>query len=85
MRGPVSIATGDFDSLNDPDMVVANQGDDDISILRNNGQLEGAASFTRTDVATPDQPISVASADINGDLCDDVLYGNLVRSTPPLA
>ncbi len=76
-RGPVSIATGDFDSLNGPDMVVANQGDDDISILRNNGQLEGAASFTRIDIPTPDQPISVASADINGDTRDDVLYGNL--------
>jgi hypothetical protein len=81
-RGPVSIATGNFDGINGPDLVVANQGDDDISILRNNGQEEGGASFTRIDIPTPDQPISVASADLNGDTRDDVLYGNLGAFDP---
>jgi T5SS/PEP-CTERM-associated repeat protein len=75
-RNPRSIATGDFNNLNGPDLVVANRDDDDISVLSNNGMLEGAASFTRTDIPIGDQPISVGSGDLNGDGRDDVLVGN---------
>jgi hypothetical protein len=72
---PVSIAAGDLNGDTNPDLVVANQGSDSLTILLNqgNGVFTAAAPYTLT-LANGGQvgPVSVALADFNGDGKTDV-------------
>lgn len=75
---PVAIATGDFNADGLLDVVTANQGSDDVSLLLNNGD----GVFTpqaNTPVAT--NPNAVIVVDINGDGKLDVVTANALPGT----
>lgn len=60
---PAAVIAADMDLDLDIDLVVANTGDDDISVYTN----DGAGNFTRADYATGgDEPISLCAADFEG-------------------
>ena len=70
---PHSVAVGDFNGDSDPDLAVANQDSDNVSILL------GAAggSFTAADqLRAGDGPASVAVGDFNGDSDPDLAVAN---------
>ncbi len=61
---PEAIATGDFNGDGYPDLAVANEGDNTVSILLNNG----SGSFTTGQViAVPAGPVAILAGDFNGD------------------
>ena len=62
--GPSGVAVGDFDQDFDPDLAVANIGDDDVSILRG---ATGGTFEAQVDYPSGDGPRGVAVADFNGD------------------
>src|SRR5690242_1609587 len=70
---PVSAAVGDFNQDGIPDLAVANQGSDTISILlgRGDGAFQAARSFS-----TGSGPRCVAVADVNGDGLADLVVAN---------
>ncbi len=62
--GPQSVAVGDFNGDGNPDLAVANFGDNNVSILLGNG----AGGFgAATNFAVGIYPQSVAVGDFNGD------------------
>jgi hypothetical protein len=78
--GPVSIAAGNFDSDQDPDLAVANEFSDNISVLLGG---TGGGFGTATNFPTGDFtfPFSVAAADFNADQDPDLavasIFGNV--------
>jgi hypothetical protein len=77
-RAPASVAVGDFNGDSDPDLAVANQGSDNVSIL-----LGGAGgSFTDpTNFAVGAAPSSVAVGDFNADSAPDLAVANVFSDT----
>ncbi len=76
---PKSVAVGDFNGDGNLDLVTANIGDDNVSVLLNT-TASGAAvpSFaTKQDFATGSLPYSVAVGDFNGDGKPDLASANL--------
>ena len=75
---PVSVATGDFNADNDPDLAVANRFSSDVSVL-----LGGAAGgFTGpTSFPTGFFSNSVAVGDFNGDQDPDLAVANAFDGT----
>jgi hypothetical protein len=70
---PESVAVGDFDNDNNPDLAVANSDSDDVSVLLG----DGAGSFgTATNLPVGDTPASVAVGDFNGDTNLDLAVAN---------
>jgi FG-GAP-like repeat len=72
---PRLVAAADFDGDSDPDLAVANEVSDDVTILRNNG----AGNFTQpasSPEAVGDVPTSVAAADLDGDTDQDLAVAN---------
>ncbi|HEV2483633.1 MAG TPA: FG-GAP-like repeat-containing protein [Puia sp.] len=68
---PTGIAVGDIDGDGLPDIVVANDGDNSLSILRSTS-APGSLSFTVYTHATGVGPYYVAIADLNGDGLPDI-------------
>jgi predicted NUDIX family NTP pyrophosphohydrolase len=70
---PGSVAVGDFDADSDPDLAVAKQFSDNVSVL-----LGGAAGTfgAKTDFAAGDRPFSVAVGDFNADADPDLAVAN---------
>jgi hypothetical protein len=64
--GPFSLAVGDFNGDGKPDLAVANEGDNTVSILLGDGQ-GGFAPGPRSPLATGPAPVSLAVADFNAD------------------
>jgi hypothetical protein len=60
---PRSVAIGDLDGINGPDLAVANLGSDDISVLLNQGNGTFAPPVT---FSAGDGPVSMAIADVDG-------------------
>jgi len=72
---PEAVAAGDFNRDGDPDLAVANQGTDNLSIFLGNG----LGGFTTAPTLTAgDGPINVAAYDVNLDGILDLLVPNFV-------
>ena len=77
---PFGLALGDIDGDGKLDIVVANEGSDDISIFRNtatSGTINGSSLATKVDFASGDVPASVGVADIDGDDKPDIAVTNV--------
>jgi VCBS repeat-containing protein len=70
---PYSVAVGEFDGNNDPDLAVANQGANSVSVLL--GDVGGTFRAPAT-YATDAGPSSVTVADLNGDQHPDLAVAN---------
>jgi hypothetical protein len=75
---PKSVAEVDLNGDGKPDLVVANEGDNTVSVLLNT-TAPGASTpafATQETFATGNAPISVAVADVNGDGRPDLVVAN---------
>ncbi len=71
---PSSVAIGDLDGVNGPDLAVANQfSGDDVSVLLNQGDGTFAAAVV---YAAGDSPSSVAIGDLDGVNGPDLAVAN---------
>jgi large repetitive protein len=75
--GPTSVAVGDFNGDNDPDLAVANQFDGTVSVLLG---IPGGGGFSGPTPAgnyNGSDPMSVAVGDFNGDGDPDLAVGDM--------
>ena len=74
---PHSIVAFDADSDGDRDLAVANRGDSNVTIMRNDGGLNGAMVFVpQTAIPVGGSPHSIRSADIDDDGDADLVTAN---------
>ncbi len=74
---PASVAIGDIDGDNKPDLAIANQMSNTVSILRNTS-IYGTVSFaTKLDITMISEPFSIAIADLDGDGKSDLAIANV--------
>ena len=67
------MAVGDVNGDGKPDLVVANYGDNSVSVLLGNGD---GTFLPRPAYATGSSPFAVAVADVNGDGKPDLVVAN---------
>lgn len=76
---PIAVALGDLDGDGKTDLVTANWGNDNISVLRNtsvSGVIDATSFATKVDFATGALPYALAIADLDGDSKVDVVVVN---------
>jgi len=81
---PVTVAIGDLDGDSKPDLVIANQLSDNISVLRNtstSGSISASSFSSKTDFPTDNQPVSVAVGDLDGDGIPELATTNINSNT----
>ena len=80
---PISVVAADVNGDGKPDLIVANCGDDTVSVLINTTVAgDSTVSFTSAQTfATGATPIFVAAADLNGDGLVDVIAVNTNSTT----
>ncbi len=74
-KTPVAVAAGDLNGDSRPDLAIANQTDNTVTVLLNNGDATFTASGS-SPLQTGAKPASVAIADFNGDRFNDLLVAN---------
>jgi len=74
-KGPVAIASGDLNADAKPDIAVANQTDNSVSVLLNNGDATFTPA-TGSPLQTAASPTGVAIADFNQDGLADIAVTN---------
>lgn len=78
---PRHIAWGDVDGDGKPDMAVANNWSNSVSVLRNTGSIGTVSFAAKVDYATDSNARSVALGDINGDGKPDMVVANTGAAT----
>ena len=73
VSGPHSVAIGDVNGDGRPDLVTANRGSDDVSVLLGDGD---GTFRPQTDFAAGGSPYAVAIGDVNGDGRPDLVTAN---------
>jgi hypothetical protein len=81
--GPTSLVATDIDGDSDPDLVVANQDSDNVTVLRNNGS-GNFAETPRSPELVGDGPRRLAAGDLDGDADPDLAVANSFDSTVTL-
>ncbi len=83
-KAPISVAMGDIDGDGKPDLVVANIGDNTVSVFRNTttkGSITNSSFAAKVDFPTGSLPHSVAIGDIDGDGKPDLVVANTNGNT----
>ncbi len=81
---PLSVALGDLDGDGKVDLIAANSGDDNFSVLRNtstNGVIDATSFASKIDFATGLRPYALAIGDLDGDKKVDVVVVNRNSNT----
>jgi large repetitive protein len=78
---PVSIVAADFDGVNGPDLAVANEGSDNVSIFLNDADNDGSLTLRTPSPAVGDMPESIVAADFDGDGDRDLAIANFNSDT----
>src|SRR6185503_3302021 len=76
-NSPASVAVGDLNANGGPDLVTANSGSNDVSVL----YARGGSFGVRNDYSTGSSPRAVAIGDWNGDSRPDLATANFGPST----
>jgi len=81
---PISVTIGDMDGDGKPDLAVANNGSNTVSVLRNtstSGSIAAGSFGAKVDFTTGTNPISVAIGDLDGDGKPDLAVANYNSNT----
>ena len=73
---PFDVAIRDIDKDGRPDIIVANNGANSISVFRNTGNAGNFSFANRVDFASGAEPISIAFGDIDSDGSEDIAVAN---------
>jgi hypothetical protein len=72
-NGPVSIAAADFDGDGKMDLVISDNGSDQLTILKNNSVVDSFMFSTAATLTVPSQPLQVITGDFNNDGKPDIV------------
>ena len=79
--GPYGIAIGDLDGDGKPDLAVANEDHDTVSVLRNTSTSGSVAFAAKVDFGMGSLPFSLAIGDLDGDGKPDLAVANYSSNT----